>query len=245
MHFILAVLLAASGVSVDATCPPPWGYVPPDSEEHWGRIAPLCVDGERQSPIVLSSGQSAPRNLAITWGPMGVPVRAYNTAREIKFSEGTSRNFIRIDGQTAAWYLKEFHWHTPAEHSFGSSPARAMELHFVHTRGNESAVVAVTVIEGPFNANFNEMLLLSPSACATRGTDLSRINLAQLLPEIRTYYAYDGSLTTPNCDEGLRWFVMAEPITVRSDQLQNLRSLTFPNARKPQNRNGREITVRQ
>ena len=33
------------------------------------------------------------------------------------------------------------------------------------------------------------------------------------------YWTYGGSLTTPPCSEGLRWFVMAQTLTVSQEQL--------------------------
>ena len=51
------------------------------------------------------------------------------------------------------------------------------------------------------------------------------INAADLLPPGKTYFGYAGSLTTPPCDEGVQWNVMAEPIKVSAAQIAKFESL--------------------
>ncbi len=47
----------------------------------------------------------------------------------------------------------------------------------------------------------------------------SPINPAQLLPGLRRYLHYRGSLTTPPCSEDVDWFVMQQPVKVSSQQV--------------------------
>jgi carbonic anhydrase len=42
----------------------------------------------------------------------------------------------------------------------------------------------------------------------------AEINAVDLLPKSKAYFHYNGSLTTPPCSEGVRWYVMKESITV-------------------------------
>ena len=57
------------------------------------------------------------------------------------------------------------------------------------------------------------------------------IDAEKLLPVRKGYFHYSGSLTTPPCSEGVRWFVMKEPIFVSSEAIANLRNTIshFPN----------------
>lgn len=56
------------------------------------------------------------------------------------------------------------------------------------------------------------------------------MNARQLLPENLGYYMYSGSLTTPPCTEGVRWFVLTTPMPVSSFALQQMHHLVglFP-----------------
>ncbi|HEX8699140.1 MAG TPA: carbonic anhydrase family protein, partial [Myxococcaceae bacterium] len=69
------------------------------------------------------------------------------------------------------------------------------------------------------------------------------INAANLLPGNRTHFRYQGSLTTPPCTEGIRWYVMRTPIEMSDAQIaafQNLAGLN-PSARPLQPVNGRTV----
>ena len=43
--------------------------------------------------------------------------------------------------------------------------------------------------------------------------------------EFENYWTYEGSLTTPPCTEGLRWFVSKEVQTVSKMQMEGLMAL--------------------
>ncbi|XP_069710421.1 carbonic anhydrase 3-like isoform X1 [Phaenicophaeus curvirostris] len=47
-----------------------------------------------------------------------------------------------------------------------------------------------------------------------------------LFPKSHDYWTYHGSFTTPPCEECITWIILREPITVSSDQMAKLRSLS-------------------
>ena len=47
--------------------------------------------------------------------------------------------------------------------------------------------------------------------------------IEDLLPEIKNYIIYDGSLTTPTCAEAVKWLVMAETYPITIDQVREER----------------------
>ena len=73
------------------------------------------------------------------------------------------------------------------------------------------------------------------------------IDAAGLLPAALSYHAYDGSFTTPPCTEGVKWYVLSEPVSVSLHQVAAFRALPFldhegefvGNARPVQPLNGR------
>jgi carbonic anhydrase len=54
-----------------------------------------------------------------------------------------------------------------------------------------------------------------------------------------------GSLTTPPCTEGVRWFVFQQPVTLSRTQLRNYTSLFRMNTRPLQDSHGRQIEASQ
>ena len=76
------------------------------------------------------------------------------------------------------------------------------------------------------------------------------VNFYDLLPSYRSYYYYEGSLTTPNCNEVVQWFLLEETISIPSAYLAQLREveeneegdrLTF-NYRSTQDLAGRQVS---
>jgi carbonic anhydrase len=53
----------------------------------------------------------------------------------------------------------------------------------------------------------------------------AQVSAADLLHADRDYYRYDGSLTTPPCSEGVRWFVLKHPAKASDEQLAMVREV--------------------
>ena len=67
------------------------------------------------------------------------------------------------------------------------------------------------------------------------------IDASDLLPSKRGYYTFDGSLTTPPCSEGVRWFVLKAPATFSAAEIAAFAKLYPMNARPVQPLHGREV----
>ena len=62
-----------------------------------------------------------------------------------------------------------------------------------------------------------------------------------LPPGVLSHYRYDGSLTTPPCTEGVRWFVMRPQKSVSPEQVSAFLRVFGENARHTQPSNARPI----
>ena len=60
---------------------------------------------------------------------------------------------------------------------------------------------------------------------------------------VRRAFRYAGSLTTPPCSEGVKWVVLATPITASGPQIAALARVLQGNARPPQPRHERELLL--
>ena len=70
------------------------------------------------------------------------------------------------------------------------------------------------------------------------------IDSEALLPDQLDYFRYDGSKTTPPCQEGVDWYVMREPETISAEQVDNLQALSGgPNNRPVQPIGDRVMTL--
>ncbi len=214
-----------------------WSYEGATGPDHWADLDPCyaACRGTWQSPIDLTG--ATVRDLdRLEPGYQTAPGEVVNTGANIR---------VNILGGTLGigedrYALVQFHYHTPSEHVVDGVACEA-EIHLVHG-GERTAVLGLFVEVGDENAFINTLTPHLPGH--ERAGEPVTLDLTDLLPDNLDYFTYDGSLTTPPCDEGLRWIMLKTPVTVSDEQLALLKSF-FPdgNARPPQPLNGRAIYV--
>jgi carbonic anhydrase len=119
--------------------------------------------------------------------------------------------------------FEQYHFHAPAEHAVDGRQAD-VEAHFVHTNAQgATVVVGVFFRRGPEPNALLDRILLAAPATAGEEVHLGEASPAELFHYLRgtrarrvcrvqvnSFYAYDGSLTTPGCTEDVRWFLLAD-----------------------------------
>jgi carbonic anhydrase len=65
------------------------------------------------------------------------------------------------------------------------------------------------------------------------------------LPADRGYWTYMGSLTTPPCTEGVRWFVLEQELSLSRDQSRAFTAIFRMNTRESQDTHGRRIEANE
>ena len=222
-----------------------WGYSGHGGPEHWGELSKkfeMCAIGRNQSPIDIDSAKAYATKLppiVFNYTKSGTTNVVDNGHTEqVNVAEGDS---IRIDG--IDFVLKQFHFHAPSENTIDGKHF-PMEAHFVHAdaKGN-LAVVALMFNEGAENPVLKKIWERLPEkAVETHDLVLSGKEVDALLPKDRSYYRFNGSLTTPPCSEGVRWMVLKTPVTASKAQIEKFRSIMHhPNNRPVQPLNARIV----
>lgn len=220
-----------------------WGYGAENGPDVWGRLSPdyiLCAEGRRQSPIDLADA-SPTRSPSVIFDYRPSPLTVVNNGHtvQVDYSEGSS---IEIEG--TRYELSQFHFHSPGEHTL-SGESLDMEMHLVHRNASgELAVVGMLIRSGRENAAFKPVWDNMPAVEGEpRRIDGVSVNAEDLLPREKLFYRYDGSLTTPPCSEGVKWFVLTTPVEMSAAQIESFRAIFKGNNRPVQPLNERELLV--
>lgn len=221
---------------------PHWSYGGAENPTQWGRLGndfAACEVGRDQSPINIDDAiVGAPAKIDFQYTPVPLVVVNNGHTIQVDYAKGSS---VTINGKV--YELVQFHFHTPSEHAT-SGKSSAMELHLVHrNKAGQLAVVGVMMEKGIANAAIDTVWKHIPQEGQPQKNEEVTINAADLLPPGKTYFSYAGSLTTPPCDEGVQWNVMAEPIKVSAAQIAKFESLFQVNSRPIQPANGRIIEL--
>ncbi|HEC1890328.1 TPA: carbonic anhydrase family protein [Campylobacter jejuni] len=132
--------------------------------------------------------------------------------------------------------LKEFHFHTPSENTINNIKY-PLELHFVHKNSsNQILVIGVLFKEGKENLTLKQILNNVKEIEKNQNLDLKT-----LLPKNKSYFNFEGSLTTKPYTEGVEWIVMEHPLELSKAQILEFQKLLNNNARALQALNNRII----
>lgn len=225
--------------SVGATpSPAHWGYEGVDDPAHWASLSSdygTCAAGTAQSPIDLPAlGHDAPLSLDVTSGD--VDETTADNGHTVQLTAGSGETTV-IDG--TEYHLQQMHFHAPSEHTV-EGERHPVELHFVHADADgKLAVVAVFARVGAHDPAFDPYI-----AGAVEGTTSARtdaVDIGTMLPADRSYWSYEGSLTTPPCTEGVHWVVLATPIELGRGQIDALTAVHHDNDRPTQPLDGRTV----
>ncbi|MGL6261527.1 carbonic anhydrase [Vibrio sp. WXL210] len=232
---ILTLLFVSGVVSASG-----WGYGEDNGPDKWGKVSKLCMDGKNQSPINLGDTVSAShQELDLDYS--GEVTQLYNNGHTLQAAiEGD--NTLLVDGMQ--FDLKQFHFHTPSENLIRDR-SYPLEAHFVHadSEGN-LAVVSVMYEIDTENSEIGKLSKTLPSE-GTRYSLQNTFAVADMLPDYHSFYRYNGSLTTPPCSEGVRWFVLTNTQSLSQAQAKKLNDIMGDNNRPVQSLWARQVMFTQ
>jgi len=215
---IILALATATAMGTAMTHAAEWGYEGETGPANWHRLDPafrMCGEGRNQSPVNIAGAVKA--ELApLKFMENGRVTALEHNGHTVKATvEGDAG--IEMDGRR--FTLKQFHFHAPSENAVDGR-LYPMEIHFVHAdRDGNLAVIGVFVKKGAENAALARLWKVLPQKKDEK-TAPENAAATALLPKDRSYFRFNGSLTTPPCTEGVRWFVMKTPIEASEAQIK-------------------------
>jgi len=220
-----------------------WGYTGHGGPEHWASMSKefeLCGSGKEQSPINISDAKTA--NLpAIQFDYKPGSLEVLNNGHTIQVNHAAGSS-ITVGGEK--YELLQFHFHTPSENTVDGK-AFPKEMHLVHKSAKgQLAVVGVFTKTGAKNTVLEKVWEHMPHKAGDKKMVASvSINAADFLPADRSYYSFNGSLTTPPCSEGVKWMVLKTPVEASSEQIKQFTHVIGANARPVQPRHARTLKM--
>jgi len=224
-----------------------------------------CTSGTKQSPINVLT------NTTTTKEHTGSVVDIGTNASAVGLENGDNTNTLHFDLTTDITFKGvpgldkdieataaqiHIHWGKDSKGSehLLQDTQHALEMHLVNTYTSSGStmytVYARFFKEGSENAYLKKMITAQEATGASR--DLTSFDLLALYPKsIETVYTYEGSLTTPGCDEKVHWVVIPDILEVSTAQLTTLRAMKLGsgsstaktyNWREEQDLNSRTIT---
>ncbi|NXM53525.1 CAH4 anhydrase, partial [Illadopsis cleaveri] len=245
----------------------------------WHQVSPTCK-GNKQSPVnIVTRNVVYDKNLTpLSFEGYDVKDSAKwtleNNGHTVKVALSASPK-VGGGGLRKKYKAVEFHlhWGVPrepqnipgSEHSIDGEKY-PMELHIVHIIEDASDVTAAKKIQDGLavlaffvkgdeeNKNYAALLSeLENIKYKGESAEVDALPLSSLIPpeeDLGRYYRYNGSLTSPDCHEGVIWTVFEKPVELSLAQLSQFAALHFDgknstpmteNFRPVQPLNGRQV----
>lgn len=240
---VIAALVLGTATLVSAQTPAPWTYVGKTGPLLWGKLDPAyqaCSRGNEQSPVDIRGARLNKALKPIEFHYIAGAVTLENNGHTVVVHVNPG-SYIVADG--VRYNLVEYNFRHPSEETV-KGKLSDMSVHLIHKSADgKIAILAVRLIEDQNKPNALLATLWEHLPTAAGKTDkvTDMVNPGGLLPADRGYWTYSGSLTTPPCTEGVRWFVLEQQVTLSRDQLRAFAALYKVNTRPNRDLNNRRI----
>ncbi len=244
---IVAVALTCFASLSTAQTAANWNYYGKTGPLGWGKLDPsykACSNGHEQSPLDIRGVHLNKSLQPIEFHYLAGTETVENNGRTIVVH--VNPGSYMVAGGTR-YNLMQYEFRTPSEEAV-KGKLTDMSVQFLHKSADgRMAIVAVRLAENQDAPNAVLATLFSqlPRKSGDTVKIADPVNPGGFLPADRAYWTYMGSLTTPPCTEGVRWFVFQQPVTLSRTQLRTYGALFRMNTRPLQDAHGREIEANQ
>ena len=132
------------------------------------------------------------------------------------------------------WTSAQFHFHSPGEHLINKE-SYDVEMHLVFSNNDDHKQIMVLGIFFDLDNETDDVSLLSSlnleGILEAKYKTISNVPLKDFISSTLNdnLYNYQGSLTSPTCDEAVEWMVLKNPIKINQKQLDNFQNLWSKN----------------
>jgi carbonic anhydrase len=243
----LAVLVFGVAAMAAAQSTAPWDYTGKQGALNWGKLDPAykaCSQGNEQSPINIRGARlnKALQPIEFHYRAGTVTVENNGHTIEVHVNPGS---YILVDG--VRYELVQFHFHHPSEEAV-KGKLSDMDIHLVHKSADDKLAILAVRLNASQDTPNATLATIWPHLPATVGASekiAEMVNPGGLLPADRGYWTYTGSLTTPPCTEGVRWFVFEQELGLSRDQLRAFTAIYKMNSRPLQDPHDRRIEANE
>jgi len=234
-----------------------------------------CQSGTEQSPIDLNTNQAKVKDFpkisihVNATMPMGV-ITVDNTGHSVTFKSDHLKTILIAGGGLKGDYkVAQFHFHWGKTDTEGSEhlldgKASPLEMHAVTMKtrfdslkqalesDDRDALAVFGVFYQINDAGPGAIDEIGETLTVAKGQKASKdlkVKFRDLLPnDLSQFFRYNGSLTTPGCNEQVLWTVFQNKMSITQEVLQKFQEIKGEatlNFRKPQDKNKREVFIAQ
>jgi carbonic anhydrase len=243
----IAALLLGVAAMATAQTTTSWEYEGKRGALNWGKLDPAyraCSKGHEQSPIDIRGARLNKALQPVEFHYIAGAVTEVNDGHTVVVHVN-SGSYIMAGG--VRYELVEFDFHHPSETAVKGKLAD-MEIHLLHKSADGKLAVVAVRLNEDVNTPNAVLAMLWPHLPKTAGASekvSEEVNPGGLLPADRGYWTYQGSLSTPPCTEGVRWFVFEQPVSLSRGQWRAFAALFRVNTRALQDPHGRRIEANE
>lgn len=237
--------------------------VPVECDSHWNHIdqnewPEICRKGKRQSPIDLNSNIARDKSFAkfhFTNFDKDYKVTALNNGHSVVLTLGgiASRPKVSGGGLPKEYTTDHLHFHWQAEHTVNRHryPLEAHIVNYATEYNNlsnavkfEDGIAVLGVLYDMSPDDDTELQALTDILDEVENNQRSfqvnkEIQLRSFLPrDVAGFFRYDGSLTTPSCDESVIWTVFTNTLPISHNQIKRFEAIKSESGKEIENFRG-------
>ena len=202
------------------SCKTDWSYSGKGSPQNWADISEknkFCKIGFNQSPIDIKSTMNNDfilNDLRFDYKSAEIEKVKAKHYQKINFY---GKNFA-FRGKKKYW-LKYIEFHHPSEHLLDSNP-HSLEMQIYHKSEDEQWLAVSYFLEISNQNNDNENLYFKNLINFLKSNQIEdKFDLSKIIDKKSLSFFYEGSFTTPPCTEGVKWYIMKNPIYISKEQM--------------------------